>query len=69
MGKNLVIIGLVIVLIGLLYQYFPKTVTWFGKLPGDIRIDKPNTKVYFPITSLILVSLVFNLVLYVIRKL
>ena len=69
MGKNLVIIGIVIVVIGLLYMYFPKALTWFGKLPGDIRIDKPNTKVFFPITSLILVSIVFNLVLYVIRKL
>jgi len=69
MGKNLIIIGAVIVLIGVVYQYYPKALTWFGKLPGDVRIERTNTRIYFPITSIIIVSLCLNLVLYIVRKL
>lgn len=61
MGKILIIVGTLILFIGILYTYFPQAISWFGNLPGDIKIDRPNTKVYIPITSMILISLVMSL--------
>jgi hypothetical protein len=39
--------------------------SWFGRLPGDIRISSDNTRVYIPITSMLLVSVVLNVMLWV----
>jgi hypothetical protein len=38
--------------------------SWFGRLPGDIRIEGQHARVYIPITSMILVSVFLNLLLY-----
>jgi hypothetical protein len=43
--------------------------SWFGRLPGDIRIEKPGMRVYAPLASMLLLSLVFSLVMYLVRKL
>jgi hypothetical protein len=42
---------------------------WFGRLPGDVRIVTETTRVYVPITSMLLVSLVLTLVVNVVRRL
>lgn len=67
MGKTLIIVGLVVVLIGVILTWAPGALSWFGRLPGDIRVERGNTRFYFPITSMILVSviltLLFNLIL------
>ncbi len=58
-GISIVIIGLVIYSAGL---------SWFGRLPGDIRIERENLRVYVPITSMLLVSLVLSLIMYALRR-
>jgi hypothetical protein len=63
MGKILIVVGLVAVLVGLLVQFVPQTFSWFGKLPGDIRYEKGNMKFFFPITTMILVSVGISLLL------
>ena len=63
MGKILIVVGLVAVLVGLLVQFVPKTFSWFGKLPGDIRYEKGNMKFFFPITTMILLSVGISLLL------
>jgi len=67
MGKLLVIVGLVLVLLGTLYTYFPAALSWFGNLPGDIKINKPNSSFFFPITSMIVVSIIFSLIMRLFR--
>jgi len=67
MGKMLIIIGVVIVVIGLIYSYFPNALGWIGKLPGDIRVEKPNMKFYFPITTMIVISILLNVLLRIFR--
>lgn len=67
MGKTIIVIGIVIVLIGLLYHFFPNALKWFGNLPGDIKVDRPNAKFYFPIVSMILVSILFNVIIKIYR--
>ena len=61
MGKTLILIGLVLVALGVLWMYFPKALSWFGHLPGDIRHKSENTTVFVPITSMIVVSVVLSL--------
>jgi hypothetical protein len=67
-GKWLIIVGAVLVLLGALVQFAPWAVSWFGRLPGDIRYESGSTRVYIPITSMILVSLVLSLVVGFLRK-
>lgn len=69
MGKIVIVIGIIIVIIGLLLQFTNFNFSWFGKLPGDIRIEKPGYSFYFPITSMILVSIVISIILWILKKL
>lgn len=66
MQKALVIIGCTIVVAGLLWPWLGKLP--FGRLPGDIIIDKPGFKMFSPITSMLLVSGLLSLILWLFRK-
>jgi uncharacterized membrane protein len=57
-GNVLIAVGLAVVAIGLVARYAPWLVSWFGRLPGDVRIERDGTRIYIPITSMILVSVV-----------
>ncbi|WP_457637164.1 DUF2905 domain-containing protein [Oceanithermus sp.] len=62
-GKLLVVIGLLLVLAGLLLWLAPAAFSWFGRLPGDIRLERDGIYVYIPITSMVLLSLGLTLLL------
>ncbi len=66
MQKNLIVLGILIVLVGLLWPWVSKLP--FGRLPGDIVVDKPGFKLFFPITSMLLVSGLISLILWLFRK-
>lgn len=66
MQRTLIILGITIVLIGLLWPWLSKLP--LGRLPGDILIDRPGFKIYIPIVTMILVSLVISLLLWIFRK-
>ena len=66
MQKMLIIIGIVVLAVGLLWPVLAKLP--LGRLPGDIVIDKPHLKVYIPITTMILVSAVVSIILWLLRK-
>lgn len=61
--KILILLGIIIVLIGVIWSYGGKYFYWVGRLPGDIKIEKENFKFYFPITTMILASILFSLIL------
>ncbi|MDN4593885.1 DUF2905 domain-containing protein [Polycladomyces subterraneus] len=65
-AKTLIVLGIVLVVIGLLWQlggrFFP-----FGRLPGDIVVEKENVRFYFPIVSSIVLSVLLSLILYLVR--
>ncbi len=65
-GKWLIIIGGAIVLIGLLWPWLGK-IPW-GRLPGDIVIERGDSRFYFPLTTMIIVSIVLSLVLALFRR-
>jgi hypothetical protein len=69
MGNFLVFLGLLIVVLGLLMIYAPGLLNWIGKLPGDIRWQGERGGVFFPITSMIIVSVVVTIIINLIGKL
>ncbi len=66
LGPILVIGGLFIVLIGL--AVWSGALSWFGRLPGDIRIEREGVRVYVPIVSMVLLSLLLTLALNLISR-
>lgn len=66
-GKYILIMGLVLVVLGGLLWLFGNKLSWFGNLPGDIRIKRENFAFYFPITSMILLSALVSFVVWMIR--
>ena len=63
MARWLIIVGVVLVVIGLVLQFAPGLINWVGKLPGDIRYETEHTKIFIPITSMIIISLVLTLLI------
>ncbi|MGY0217476.1 DUF2905 domain-containing protein [Endozoicomonadaceae bacterium StTr2] len=63
MAKLLIMVGLAILIVGLLLQFAPGLLKWFGHLPGDFRCEGEHTRIYIPLTSMIVVSLVLTLIL------
>lgn len=63
MPKLLIILGILLVMVGLIWHFFPQALSWFGKLPGDIRYENEHTTVYFPIVTMIVISVVISIVL------
>lgn len=66
-SKILIILGFVSIGLGLLWHFSGGNIP-FGRLPGDIRINNGNTKVYIPITSCLILSAVISLISYFVRK-
>lgn len=68
MSRWLIIAGLLLVAIGLTLQYAPGLLNWFGRLPGDIRIESERGRVFVPITSMLVVSIVLSLLFSLFRR-
>ena len=67
-GKYIVLAGVIIVILGTIVYFLGDKLHWLGRLPGDIRVEKENFKFFFPVTTMIIVSIVLNLVIVLIRK-
>lgn len=66
MSRTLIIIGLLIVAVGVLWPWLSKLP--LGRLPGDIIVERENFRFYFPITTMIIVSVVVSIILWLFRK-
>ncbi|HEV8456308.1 MAG TPA: DUF2905 domain-containing protein [Gemmatimonadales bacterium] len=65
-GLALVLVGLAIAVIGLLVWW--GGFGWFGRLPGDIRIERETMRIYIPLASMLVISIVLSLLLSLIRR-
>lgn len=66
MLRWLIALGAIVILIGLFWPWLSKL--GFGKLPGDIMIERNGMRFYFPITSSIVISIIISIVLLIFRK-
>jgi hypothetical protein len=66
-GKYVIIAGGLVVLMGIIIYFFGNKLSFFGRLPGDIRIEKESGSFYFPITTCILISVIISLVVRLIQ--
>jgi len=66
-GLTLVLAGLALVVVGLLI--WSGALSWFGRLPGDLRWDNGRTRVFVPLTSMLLVSVILSLLAWLVRSL
>jgi len=67
LGPVVVVAGIIVALVGILM--WSGGLSWFGRLPGDIRIERGNVRVYIPLVSMLLVSATATLVLTIVRHL
>lgn len=63
----IVVLGVVAVVVGLVAM--TGALSWFGRLPGDIRIERGNSRIYIPLVSMLLVSVVLSVALSIVRRL
>jgi hypothetical protein len=70
MGKILILTGLLVLLVGLILTFAPRSrIPFLGRLPGDIRIEREGVSFYFPIVTCIVLSILLTLLLNVIARL
>lgn len=67
-GKYIIFFGAVIVVIGIIVYFLGDKLHWIGRLPGDIRIERENFRFYFPITTMILLSLLLTLLVNLFKR-
>ncbi|MDD1650777.1 MAG: DUF2905 domain-containing protein [Methylococcaceae bacterium] len=67
-GKVLLIVGLLLALFGALLTLAPGLFRWFGKLPGDIHIQGNGFTLFIPITSMIVVSVILTVLIYLLQR-
>jgi hypothetical protein len=67
-GKAVIGIGAMLIIIGLVLWFAGDRLSWFGRLPGDIRIERPGFSCFFPITTMIIVSVVLSIILSVLSR-
>jgi hypothetical protein len=67
-GKYIIFFGIILIVAGILIYFFHDKMHWIGRLPGDIRIEKENSRFYFPITTMILFSLLLTVIVNIIRR-
>lgn len=66
MNKTLIVIGIAIAGIGVFWPWIVRLP--IGRLPGDIIIDRPGLKLYIPVTTMIVISVVISVILWIFRK-
>ncbi len=66
-GTLIILIGISLIIIGVLLK-FTNVLNYFGKLPGDIYIKKENFSLYFPITTMIIISILLSIILRIFGK-
>lgn len=67
-GKYIIAVGILIIFVGVIIYFFHDKLHWVGKLPGDIRIQKENFSFYFPVTTMIIFSVLLTVIVQLIKR-
>ncbi len=73
LGQTLILVGLFLIVIGGMMLLLggvtkPSVIDWLGRLPGDILIERKNFKVYFPLTTSLVISAALSLLFWLLNK-
>ena len=63
MARWFILAGIILIIVGVILHYAPGLLNWFGKLPGDLRFESERTRVYFPIVSMIIISIILTVLI------
>jgi len=67
LGKTLILFGILLIIFGAIFSLGGK-LSWFGRLPGDICVEKKGFSLYFPVTTCILISVILSIVFMLLRR-
>jgi hypothetical protein len=67
-GKWIILAGILIMVVGVIIYFFYDKLNWLGKLPGDIRIERENFRFYFPVTTMIIVSVIITILINLFKR-
>ncbi|HRP32574.1 MAG TPA: DUF2905 domain-containing protein [Agriterribacter sp.] len=67
-GKYMIAAGILLVIGGLIIYFFHDKLHWIGRLPGDIRFERNNFRFYFPVSTMILISIILSLLLWLFKN-
>jgi len=67
-GRVLIVVGVVALGLGLLFVFAGSSLSFLGRLPGDLRIERPGFRLYVPITTSLLLSAVLSLVFWLVSR-
>ena len=66
-GKIVIFVGILLVVAGIILYFFHDRLQFLGHLPGDIRFEKDHFRLYFPFTTMLLLSILFSLLMKLLR--
>ncbi|MGA7978619.1 MAG: DUF2905 domain-containing protein [Chromatiaceae bacterium] len=66
MQRTLILVGIAVILVGVLWPWLGKLP--FGRLPGDIVVQRDNFRLFFPITTMVVISIVLTLILWLFKR-
>lgn len=68
MGRLIMVLGGILMVVGAIMHFTPGLLHWFGRLPGDIRIENEHTTLFVPMTSMIIVSIALTILINLFRR-
>ena len=67
-GKYIIVAGILILAAGILIYFFSGHLKWLGRLPGDVRIEKGNLRLNFPIVTMLIISIILTVVITIVKR-
>ncbi len=67
-GLKIISIGIFIIVAGVIIYFFGNKLRFLGKLPGDIQIKTDNVQIYFPVVTMLLVSILLSFFMWLFNK-
>ena len=68
MSRRLIVVGSTLVLGGILLHFVPAVFSWFGRLPGDLRLESERGTIFIPLASMLIVSIALTILVNVLRR-
>jgi H+/Cl- antiporter ClcA len=67
-GKWIIVAGIALIVAGTIWYFFHDKLNWLGNLPGDFKVEKENFRFYFPLATMLFLSLLLNVIIWAVKK-